>query len=64
MVRRRLKDSVSANEFLDSKVKVVNIGLESFARELSERGVPTVHLYWSPSAANAHIRDLLAKLGS
>ena len=55
---------MSANEFLDSKVKVVNIGLESFARELSERGVPTVHLYWSPSAANAHIRDLLAKLGS
>ena len=52
------------NEFLESEVKVVNIGLESFARELGERGVPTVHLDWSPPAANARIRDLLAKLGS
>lgn len=55
---------MSANEFLDSEVKVVNIGLESFARELGERGVPTVHLDWSPPVANARIRDLLAKLGS
>ena len=55
---------MDANEFLDSEVKVVNIGLESFARELGERGVPTVHLDWSPPAANARIRDLLAKLGS
>ena len=52
------------NEFLDSEVEVVNIGLESFARELDERGVPTIHLDWSPPAANDRIRDLLAKLGS
>ena len=52
------------DEFLESEVKVVNIGLESFSRELGERGVPTVHLDWSPPAANARIRDLLAKLGS
>ncbi len=55
---------MDVNEFLESEVKVVNIGLESFARELAERGVPTVHLDWSPPAANARIRDLLAKLGS
>ena len=55
---------MDVNEFLESEVKVVNIGLESFARELEERGVPTVHLDWSPPAANARIRDLLAKLGS
>jgi hypothetical protein len=55
---------MDVNEFLESDVRVVNIGLESFARELGERGVPTVHVEWSPRAANARIRDLLAKLGS
>ena len=55
---------MDAKEFLDSEVRVVNIGLESFARELGERGVPAVHLDWSPPAANARIRDLLDKLGS
>jgi hypothetical protein len=55
---------MDANEFLESDVKVVNIGLESFARELGERGVPTVHLDWSPPAASPRIRELLAKLGS
>ncbi|MDP7241619.1 MAG: hypothetical protein QF639_02530, partial [Rhodospirillales bacterium] len=55
---------MDANEFLESDIKVVNIGLESFARELGERGVPTVHVEWSPPAAHPPIRDRLPNLGS
>ncbi len=32
------------------ELKVVNIGLESFARTLSEAGAPTVHVAWKPPA--------------
>ena len=56
---------MDVDELLDSEVKVINIGLEDFARHLKERGVAVVHLDWAPPAGgDPRIRDLLAKLGS
>ena len=35
---------------LDGEISVVNVGLESFALTLEERGVPVVHVAWVPPA--------------
>lgn len=52
-------------ELLQSDIRVVNIGLWSFAHDLEDRNVPLVHIDWSPPAGgNPRITDLLAKLGS
>jgi FdrA protein len=32
------------------KLRVINCGLESFAQELEELGVPAIHVEWSPPA--------------
>lgn len=46
-------------------VKVVNIGLERFAKELESQSVEVVQVEWSPPAGgNARLAALLAKLGS
>jgi FdrA protein len=48
----------------DRPIKVINVGLEGFARELSERGVPVVQVQWSPPAGgDPKLADLLSKLG-
>ncbi len=45
--------------------KVINIGLEGFARELEARGVAVIHVDWTPPAGgDAVLADLLAKLGA
>ena len=50
---------------LNVPVKVVNLGLESFARELARRGVEVVHVEWTPPAGGDPVlADLLSKLGS
>ena len=50
---------------LSSEVKVVNVGLESFARELAAGGVQVVHVEWSPPAGgDPALADLLSKLGA
>jgi hypothetical protein len=50
---------------LGSEVKVVNVGLESFARELAAGGVQVVHVEWSPPAGgDPELADLLSKLGA
>ena len=46
-------------------LKVVNIGLEGFAEELSTEGVDVIHVDWSPPAGgDAKLAALLSKLGS
>ena len=46
-------------------VKVVNIGLDTFAKELAAQNVPVVQVVWQPPAGgNAKLAALLAKLGS
>ena len=50
---------------LTRPVKVVNIGLERFARELEAQSVPVVQVEWAPPAGgNPRLAALLAKLGS
>ena len=49
---------------LDQPVKVINVGLEGFAKELADRDVPVVQVRWSPPAGgNAKLAELLSKLG-
>ena len=34
----------------DAEVRVVNMGIESFALELEQLGVPVIHVQWAPPA--------------
>lgn len=53
------------NNLLTSPVKVINVGLEGFARELASQDVAVVQVQWSPPAGgNPKLADLLSKLGS
>jgi len=53
------------NEFLNTRLRVINIGLESFAHEIKEQGVPVVHVDWSPPAGgDPKLTALLSKLGT
>lgn len=50
---------------LDRPLKVINIGLEGFARELDAQGVEVIQLDWAPPAGgDPKLAGLLAKLGS
>lgn len=54
-----------ADKLLRSEIRVVNIGLREFARDLDNCKVRVVHVDWSPPAvSNPKIASLLAKLGS
>jgi hypothetical protein len=49
---------------LQSALRVVNIGLESFAQDLASVGAPVIHMDWSPPAGgDPELADLLSKLG-
>lgn len=47
---------------LDQPLRVVNLGLEAFARELEADGVTVVHVDWRPPAGRADVAALLARL--
>ena len=50
---------------LDAPIKVINLGLESFAQDLARNGVEVVHLEWTPPAGgDPKLADLLSKLGT
>ena len=50
---------------LDTPIKVINLGLESFAQDLARNGVEVVHLEWTPPAGgDPKLADLLSKLGT
>ena len=54
-----------ASDFLDTPLIVINIGLEGFAHELQDQGVPVIHVDWCPPAGgNAILAELLSKLGT
>ncbi len=54
-----------SENLLTRPVKVVNIGLERFAKELESQSVAVVQVDWVPPAGgNAKLAALLAKLGS
>lgn len=51
------------NGLLDGP-KVVNVGLEGFARDLRDAGAAVIHVDWSPSAGgDPKMAALLARLG-
>ncbi len=52
------------NSLLDRPIKVINVGLEGFSRELAQQGVPVVQVQWSPPAGgDPKLAELLSKLG-
>ena len=54
-----------SDDLLRGPLKVVNVGLEGFARELQEEGVKVVQVDWSPPAGgDPKLAALLSKLGS
>lgn len=49
----------------DQPLRVVNVGLEGFARELESQGVAVIQVDWRPPAGgDPKLADLLAKLGA
>jgi FdrA protein len=58
------EDTPAAARLLREPVRVINVGLEGFARELEMQGVPVVHVQWQPPAGgDEELAALLAKLG-
>ena len=53
---------MSAASLLGQPLRIVNVGLELFARELEEDGVTVVHVDWRPPAVAPGIAALLARL--
>ena len=52
------------NNILTEKLKVVNIGIETFADDLRSQDVEVVHVDWKPPAGgDIEMLKLLAKLG-
>lgn len=52
-------------DLLDEPLKVVNIGLETFAEELAAEGAEVVHVDWAPPAGgDPALATLLSKLGA
>jgi FdrA protein len=53
---------MSVERLLAQPLRVINLGLEVFAREVEAAGVPVVHVDWRPPAGNADVAALLARL--
>jgi hypothetical protein len=49
----------------DQKLKVINIGLDSFFENLKDLGVEVIHVDWRPPAdGDSKLLDILDKLDS
>jgi FdrA protein len=58
------QQETQTDKLLTSEVRVVNVGLREFARDLSACKIKVVHVDWSPPAVtNPKLASLLAKLG-
>jgi FdrA protein len=67
MTDERFEDRSAAGngDLLKGPVKVVNIGLASFAEELKTASVPVIQVAWSPPAGgDPDLADLVSKLGA
>ncbi|MBI4610145.1 MAG: fdrA domain protein [Candidatus Rokubacteria bacterium] len=53
---------MSVEQLLGQPLRVINLGLELFARELETDGVPVVHVDWRPPAGDPSVAALLARL--
>jgi hypothetical protein len=55
--------NVSVDDLLKTKSGVINVGLESFARDLSKLGVPVAQVTWAPPAGgDAALADIVSRL--
>ncbi len=53
------------NELFNKDLKVVNIGLEAFYRELKSQNIDAIHVNWRPPAGgNKKMASLLSRLKS
>jgi FdrA protein len=58
------QQETETDKLLTSDLRVVNIGLREFARDLSACKIQVIHVDWSPPAVtNPKVASLLAKLG-
>jgi FdrA protein len=58
------KKSVNQKTILTENLKVVNIGISTFAEDLRSQGVDVVHVDWKPPAGgDVEMLKLLEKLG-
>ncbi len=53
---------MSVASVLGQPLRVVNVGLELFARELEGDGVVVVHVDWRPPSGAPNVAALLARL--
>lgn len=50
-------------DFFSQKIKVINVGIPSFADDLRKQGVEVIHVEWRPIAGgNKKIQALLEKV--
>jgi hypothetical protein len=50
-------------DLFGAEIRVINLGIESFALELERLGVPVIHVQWVPPAGgDPHRAALLARL--
>ncbi len=58
------KKSEQRPGLLDAPLRVVNVGLEGFARDLESHGISVVDVDWAPPArGDVKLAHLLSKLG-
>lgn len=56
---------MKVNELFKQELKVINMGLRSFANDLKSQGVTVIHVDWRPVAGgNKKMASLLSKLKS
>lgn len=54
---------MKVNELFKQDLKVINMGLRSFAKDLKSQDVPVIHVDWRPVAGgNKKMASLLSKL--
>jgi len=54
---------MTAQKLFNKKLKVINIGIKTFAEDMKSQGVEVVHVDWRPPAGgDAEIIELLDKL--
>ena len=54
---------MAAADLFDAEIRVINVGIESFALELEGLGVPVIHVEWVPPAGgDPRLAALLADL--
>ena len=59
----QIKEKTGQQPLLNGPPQVINLGLASFADELTKQGTLVVHVDWSPPArGNVELANLLSKL--